>query len=128
MDSNVDLVVKAVLDANHNPITTKEISEASGLTVQQVGGAINRVVNSGGYKIKRIKRGVFCFDPPEGLRMPKSKMEAVMEVLRDKGEIEHTEIAEIIGISQYQVHDLMAKTKQKHRVKFKRHVIYRLEK
>lgn len=128
MDSNVDLVVKAIIDANRQPISTNEISEITGITKGQIGSIVYRLIKKRSYKIKRLTRGVFCFDPPESLRMPKNKMEAVMEVLREKGEIEHTEIAEIIGISQYQVHDLMAKVKQRNNVKFKRHVVYRLEK
>ncbi len=128
MDSNVDLVVKAVLDANRKPITTKEIAEASGLTVAQVGGAINRVVNANRYKIQRMKRGVFCFDPPDDLKLHQNRIDAIRNILLQNGEIDHTEIAKIINVSKYQVHNLVAKAKQKYRLKLKRHVVYRLEK
>ena len=128
MDSNVDLVVKAVLDANRKPITTKEIAEASGLTVAQVGGAINRVVNANRYKIQRIVRGVFCYDPPEGLDLHQNKIDAVKDILLEKGEITHDEIVEITKGQKYEVYNLVAKARLKHKIKVKRHVVYRLEK
>ena len=128
MDSNVDLVVKAVLDANREPITTKQIADNTGLTVQQVGGAINRVVNSNSYKIKRMARGVFCFDPAEGLKVHQNRIDAIRDILLESGEIDHAEIAKIIKVSKYQVHNLVAKAKQKYKLKVKRHVVYRLEK
>lgn len=128
MDSNVDLVVKAIMDANRKPIKIIDIVRATGLTKQQAGGAVNRAVKYKERKIFRLAKGVFCYDPPEGTKVYETRFEAAMNLLVENGEMTKEELAEELNIAKHTVHEVVGRAKREYGLKVKRHVVYRLEK
>lgn len=127
MDSNVDLVVKAMKAANRKPMTTIDIVRATGLTKHQVRTAAGRAANSSTRKVVRLAKGVFCYDPPEGTKAYESGHEAVKKLIKVHGELDKEFLAKELGIKRENVQEVISKARVKYGLKIKRHVVYRLE-
>ncbi len=128
MDSNVDLVAKAIKAANRKPISAIDIVRATGLTKRQARTAADRAVKCKARNIVRLAKGVFCYDPPEGTKAYETRFEAAMHLLRENGEMSKEELASKLNISKEKVHEVVSRARRAYDLKVKRHVVYRLEK